>query len=92
MSNPVQRNSLTKEFRGDMSITMQTTLIEQRLRELVKENGLRKTAHDLGIDHASLYRSLRDGSNIKLERIKQLLDYLGYEIRFVKLRKRRGRK
>ena len=70
---------------------MKPTLIEQRLRELVKENGLRKTAHDLGIDHASLYRSLRDGSNIKLERIKQLLDYFGYEIRFVKLKKKRSR-
>jgi DNA-binding phage protein len=76
---------------GDMSITMQTTLVEQRLREIVKENGLRKTAHDLGIDHASLYRSLRDGSSIKLERIKRLLNYLGYEIRFVKLRKTKGR-
>jgi DNA-binding phage protein len=63
---------------------MTTIPIEQRLRELVKEIGLRKTAHDLGIDHASLYRSLKDRSNIKLERIKQLLDYLGYDLILVK--------
>jgi DNA-binding phage protein len=72
-----------------MAITMKTISIEQRLRGLVRENGLPKTAHDLGIDHASLYRSLKDGSNIKLERIKQLLDYLSYEIRIVKSRRKK---
>jgi len=46
--------------------------------------GLRRTAHDLDIDPASLHRSLRDCSNIKLERVKKLLDYLGCEIRIVK--------
>ncbi len=71
-----------------MSNTMETKSIEQTLRKLVREKGLRRTAHDLGVDHASLYRSLRDGSNIKLERLKQILDYLGYEIRFVKKPKR----
>ena len=71
---------------------MKTISVEQRLRELVKERGLRKTAYGLGIDHASLYRSLKDGSNIKLERVKRLLDYLGYEIRIVKPRKQMGSK
>ena len=72
-----------------MRITMKTKPIEQTLRDLVKQKGLRKTAQDLGIDHASLYRSLKDGSNIKLERVKKLLDYLGYEIRIVKSKKER---
>ena len=67
-----------------MSINMQTKLIEETLRELVKVRGLRKTAADLGIDPASLVRSLKDGSNIKLGRVNKLLDYLGYEIRIVK--------
>ena len=89
MPNRVQNKRLTKELTGNMGITMKTISIEQRLRELVKENGLRKTANELGIDHASLFRSLKDGSNIKLERIKKLLDYLGYEIRVV--RKRKGK-
>lgn len=63
---------------------MRKKSIEQTLRKLVKEKGLRKTAHDIGIDPASLHRSLKDGSNIKLERVKNLLDYLGCEIRIVK--------
>ena len=65
---------------------METKSIEQTLRDLVKEKGLRKTAQALGIDHASLYRSLKDGSNIKLERVKRILEYLGYKIRIVKSR------
>lgn len=58
--------------------------IEAILRGLVKKEGLTKVARDLGIDHASLHRSLRDGSNLKWERIKKLLDYFGYEFRIVK--------
>jgi hypothetical protein len=58
--------------------------IEEILRSLVMERGLKKTALDLAIDPASLHRSLKDGSNIKLERVKKLLEYLGYEIRIVK--------
>jgi DNA-binding phage protein len=71
---------------------MKSNSIEYRLRELVRARGLRKTSRALGIDPASLYRSLEDGSNIKLERIKRLLAHLGYEIRIVKSRKgKRGR-
>ena len=70
-------------------INMETKSIEQTLKELVRERGLRKTAQAWGIDPASLYRSLRDGSNIKLERVKKLLDYLGYQILIVK-KNRRG--
>ncbi len=58
--------------------------IEETLRELALARGLRRTAQALGIDPASLHRSLKDRSNIKLERVKKLLDYLGYEIRIVK--------
>ena len=75
-----------------MHITMKTKSIEQTLRDLVKEKGLSKTAHALGIDHASLYRSLKDGSNIKLERVKTLLNYLGHEIQIVKKKANRSRK
>lgn len=67
-----------------MNINMKMKSIEQILRELVLAKGLRRTAHDLDIDPASLHRSLKDKSNIKLERVKQLLSYLGYEIRLVK--------
>lgn len=71
-----------------MNINMKTKSIEQILRELVLAKGLRRTAYDLDIDPASLHRSLKDGSNIKLERVKKLLDYLGYEIRVVKAKKK----
>jgi DNA-binding phage protein len=89
-SGRVQNFLLTKSIKVDMSINMKTKSIEQILRELVLAKGLRKTALDLGIDPASLHRSLRDGSNIKLERVKKLLDYLGYEIRIVRSKKDRG--
>ena len=69
---------------------MKSKSVEQILRELVAERGLRRTASALGIDHASLYRSLKDGSNIKLERVKKLLNYLGYEIRIVKRNQGKG--
>jgi len=58
--------------------------LEKILRELVKERGLRKTARDLGIDSGSLFRSLQDGSNLKLVRIEQLLDYFGYDLKLIK--------
>ncbi len=54
--------------------------IEKTLRDLVKTNGLRKTARDLGINHGNLYRSLMDGSNLGLNRIEAILDYFGYEL------------
>jgi DNA-binding phage protein len=69
-------------------MTIEKPSIESQLRELVKKNGLRRVARDLGIDHASLFRSLMDGSNLKLERVKRLLDYFGYEIKIVKKRRR----
>ena len=62
---------------------------ESTLRELVRAKGLRQTARALNIAPESLYRSLLEGSNIKLGRIKALLDYLGYEIRLVKKRRER---
>jgi len=58
--------------------------LEKILRGLVKERGLRKTARDLGVDSGSLCRSLKDGSNLKLGRIEQLLDYFGYELKLIK--------
>jgi len=76
-----RRKSLTKDKDDDMSIIM---ALEKILREFVKERGLRKTARDLGIDSGSLFRSLLDGSNLKLSRIEQLLDYFGYDLKLVK--------
>ncbi len=68
---------MTKYSFANININMS---LERVLRELVKQKGLRKTARNLGIDQASLFRSLQDGSNLKLNRIEALLDYFGYEI------------
>lgn len=54
---------------------------EKVLRELVKKGGLRKVARELGIDHASLYKSIQDGSNVGLDRIEAILNLFGYELK-----------
>ena len=72
---------MTNQVIVDINIIMQ---LEKWLRELVGKKGLRRVARDLGIDPASLYRSLRDGSNVKLGRIEKLLDYFGYGLRSFK--------
>ena len=72
---------MTKGKNADICISMS---LERMLRELVKERGLRRTARDLGIDSGSLCRSLKDGSNLKLSRIEQLLNYFGYDLKLIK--------
>ena len=64
------------------------------LRELVSKGGLRKVARDLGIDHASLYKSIQDGSNVGLDRIESILKLFGMELKAVKRKevKRGGQK
>jgi DNA-binding phage protein len=41
-------------------------------------------AEDLGLANESLYRSLKNGGNPEWKRIKQILDYLGYDLKFIK--------
>jgi len=72
---------LTKERNGDIYTSM---IFEKVLRDLVKKRGLRKVAQDLRINHGSLYRSIRDGSNVGLERIEAILNLFGYELAIVK--------
>lgn len=54
------------------------------MKELVKKGGLRKVARELGINHASLYKSIQDGSNVGLDRIEAILDLFGYELKISK--------
>ena len=65
--------------------------IQAEIRELIKKSNLTpyRVAKAIGIDHASLYRSLADGSNLELNTMLKVLNYLGYEIRFVKSKGRR---
>lgn len=67
--------------------------IREIIRNLIKEKGtFRKVAGDLGMDHANLLRSLRDDSNPGLKTIEKILDYLGYDIKFIKRKEVKLRK
>ncbi len=75
---------MTNKKYDDIYINM---AFERVLRELVKKEGLRKVARTLGIDSGSLYRSMMDGSNVRLNRVETILDYFGYDL---KISKRKG--
>jgi len=47
-------------------------------------------AKAIGVDRGSLYKSLKYGSNLELNTMMKVLDFLGYEIRFVKSKKKGG--
>jgi len=66
--------------------------IQAEIRRLIKKRGLTpyKVAKAIGIDHASLYRSLADDSNLELNTMMKVLNSLGYEIRFVKSKRKGG--
>ena len=60
--------------------------IQAEIREMMKERNVSfyGMAKAIGVDRGSLYKSLRDGSNLELNTIIKVLDYLGYRIRIVK--------
>jgi len=58
--------------------------IEKELRELVRKKGLRQTARELGINSGSLYRSIMNGSNVGLDRVRAILNLFGYELKISK--------
>ena len=47
-------------------------------------------AKAIGVDRGSLYKSLKDDSNLELNTMMKVLGFLGYEIRFVKSKKKGG--
>lgn len=82
MTNRVQRFYLTRFLIADKIITMK---IQDTLRELIEKRGLRETARRLGVDNASLYRSLN--SDLRLSTIQAILNLFGYELKIVKKKK-----
>ncbi len=60
--------------------------IGKSIKELIKKKRLSyyRVAKDLDIDYSSFYRSVDDSGNPEWKRIRQILDYLGYDIKFVK--------
>jgi len=56
--------------------------IGREIRAIIKKKGLSlyQIAKDLGVTWESLYRSLLDKANPEWKRIKQILDYLDYDV------------
>ena len=45
---------------------------------------IRAIARAIGVDHASLSRSLKDDGNPESRTIEKILDYFGYDLKFIK--------
>ncbi len=60
--------------------------ISRTLKEIVEKEGvtIRGLAGAIGVDHASLIRSLRDDGNPESRTIEKVLDYLGYDLKVIK--------
>jgi len=59
------------------------------IRELITKEGrsFRQTSIDLKVDRSTLHRSLKKG-NPEWKTIEMILNYLGYEVRLVKSKKK----
>jgi len=57
--------------------------------KLIKEkSSVRRVSIELGMDRASLYRSLKRGTNPRIDTVMKFLDHLGYRLQVVKTVKR----
>jgi DNA-binding phage protein len=53
-----------------------------------EESSVRRVSMELGMDRSSLYRSLKKGTNPRVDTIMKFLDHLGYRLQVVKKKKR----
>jgi probable addiction module antidote protein len=57
--------------------------------KLIKErSSVRRVSLELGVDRASLYRSLKKGTNPRIDTIMKFLNHLGYQLQVVKVRQK----
>jgi DNA-binding phage protein len=65
------------------------SMISKVLKGIIQKEkySLRGIAKAIGIDHASLSRSLRDDGNPESRTVEKILDYLGYDLKFTKRKK-----
>ena len=56
--------------------------IQETLEGLVKKNGLRRTAREVGIDCGALYRSIH--SDLRISTAQSILNHLGYDLKIIK--------
>jgi len=60
---------------------------------LIKEkSSVRRVSIELGMDRASLYRSLKKGTNPRIDTVMKFLDHLGYQLQVVRRVKRERKK
>jgi transcriptional regulator with XRE-family HTH domain len=68
------------------SMVYASDMVGNRLRDILTREGV--TAYrlwkDLGINQGQLSRFFKGVSNISLDKLEQIADYLGYDITFVK--------
>lgn len=84
----MKRKTLTRNLNSGIYIIVKT--IQGEIRKIMKERnvsfyGMSKA---IGVDRGSLYKSLKDGSNLELNTMMKVLHYLGYEIRFIKSKRK----
>jgi DNA-binding phage protein len=53
-----------------------------------EESSVRRVSMELGMDRSSLYRSLKKGTNPRVDTIMKFLDHLGYRLQVVKKKKK----
>ena len=60
--------------------------ITEALRGIIQEEGktVYRIAKDIGVDFSSLYRALGKEGNLGAKTIDKIMDYLGYEVKFIK--------
>jgi len=67
--------------------------IADTIWRLIKEkSSVRRVSIELGMDRASLYRSLKRGTNPRIDTVMKFLGHLGYRLQVVKMVKREGRR
>lgn len=64
--------------------------ISKILREIINKEkmSIGQVAKAIGVDRSSFYRALKNGGNPERRTIEMVLNYLGYEIRIVKSKKK----
>ena len=60
--------------------------ITEALKGIIEKEGktVYRVAKDIGVDFSSLYRALGEEGNLGAKTIDKIMDYLGYEVKFIK--------
>jgi len=66
--------------------------LTKSLNDLIRQEKLTiyRMAKEIGVDYSSFYRSLNKDGNLGSKTVDKILDLLGYEVRFVKSKKKGG--